>query len=63
MLTCVSETKDLTMLDGWAVEWGYVTGSSVETPGGEAKQIRDTVLTVLKRLPDGSWKGFRGMGM
>jgi hypothetical protein len=25
----------LTILDGWAVEWGYITGSYVETPGGE----------------------------
>jgi ketosteroid isomerase-like protein len=62
VLSCVSETKDLTILDGWAVEWGYVTGSSVETAGGEAKQIRDTVLMVLKKLPDGSWKYFRRMG-
>jgi ketosteroid isomerase-like protein len=62
VLSYVSETKDLTILDGWAVEWGYVTGSSVDTPGGEAKQIRDTVLMVLKKLPDGSWKVFRAMG-
>ena len=62
VLNYVPETKDLTILDGWAVEWGYFTGSYVESPGGEAKQIRGTVLTVLKKLPDGSWKIFRGMG-
>jgi len=62
VLSYVSETKDLTILDGWAVEWGYVTGSFVESPGGEAKQIRDTVLMVLKKLPDGGWKYFRRMG-
>ncbi|MGH9145129.1 MAG: YybH family protein, partial [Vicinamibacterales bacterium] len=62
VLTYVPETKDLTILDGWAVEWGSFTGSYVESPGGEAKQIRGRVLAVLKKLPDGSWKVFRGMG-
>jgi hypothetical protein len=28
----------------------------------EVKQIRGTVLIVLKKLPDGSWKAFRAMG-
>src|SRR5262245_66523779 len=52
----------MTILEGWAVEWGYITGSYVETPGGEVKQIRGTRLMVLKKMPDGSWKCFRGMG-
>jgi ketosteroid isomerase-like protein len=62
VLSFVPETKDVTIGDGWAVEWGYVTGSYVEAPGGEPKEIRGTRLMVLKRLPDGSWKCFRGMG-
>jgi ketosteroid isomerase-like protein len=62
VLTYVPETKDLTIWDGWAVEWGYFTGSYVESPGGEPKQIRGARLWVLKKLPDGSWKCFRGMG-
>ena len=62
MLSYVPETKDLTILDGWAVEWREFTASYVESPGGEAKQIRGTVLMVLKKLPDGSWKCFRAMG-
>ena len=62
VLTYVRETKDLTILDGWAVEWGYFAGSYVESPGGEAKQIRGTRFMVLKKLPDGSWKCFRGAG-
>ena len=62
VLSYVPETKDLTILKGWAVEWGYITGSYVETPGGEAKQIRGTRLMVLKKMPDGNWKCFRGMG-
>jgi ketosteroid isomerase-like protein len=62
VLSYVPETKDLTILKGWAIEWGYITGSYVETPGGEVKQIRGTRLMVLKKMPDGSWKCFRGMG-
>jgi ketosteroid isomerase-like protein len=63
VLSYVPETKDLTtILDGWAVEWGYITGSYAETPGGEVKQILGTRLMVLKKMTDGSWKCFRGMG-
>ena len=63
VLTYVPEPKDLTFLDGgWAVEWRNFTGSYVESPGGEPKHLRGTVLIVLKKLPDGSWKAFRGMG-
>ncbi len=52
----------MTILDGWAVEWGYITGSYIETPGGEVKQILGTRLMVLKKMPGGNWKCFRGMG-
>jgi ketosteroid isomerase-like protein len=62
VVSYVPESKDLTILDGWAVEWGYITGSYVESQGGEVKQIRSTRLMVLKKMPDGSWKCFRGMG-
>ena len=47
VLSYVPETKDLTVLDGWAVEWGYFTGLYVDSPGGDVKQIRGTVLMVL----------------
>jgi ketosteroid isomerase-like protein len=62
VLSYEPEIKDLTILDGWAVEWGYFTGSYVESPGAEPKQIRGAVLAVLKKFPDGSWKYFRRMG-
>ena len=62
VLTFVPEIKDLTIWDGWAVEWGYFTASYVESLGGEPKPIRGARLWVLKKLPDGSWKCFRGMG-
>jgi uncharacterized protein (TIGR02246 family) len=62
VLTFVPEIRDLTTWNGWAVEWGYFTASYVESPGGEPKQMRGARLRVLKKLPDGSWKYFRGMG-
>ena len=63
VLTFVPETKDLTIWDGGAVEWRYNTASYVASPGGEPTQVRGTVLGVYKKLPDGSWKVFRAMGI
>ena len=63
VLSYVPEVKDFAFLDGgWAVEWRTFTASYVDSPGGEAKQVRGTVLGVFKKLPDGSWKVFRAMG-
>ena len=63
VLSYVPEIKDFTFLDGgWAVEWRTYTASYVDSPGGEAKHARGTVLAVFKKLPDGSWKIFRAMG-
>ena len=57
VLSYVPEIKDFTFLDGgWAVEWRTYKASIVATPGGEPKQVRGTVLLMLKKLPDGSWK-------
>ena len=63
VLTFVPETKDLTIWDGGAVEWRYFTASYVASPGGEPTHVRGTVLAVHKKLPDGSWKVFRAMGI
>jgi ketosteroid isomerase-like protein len=63
VLSYIPETKDLTFLDGgWAVEWRSFTASYVDSPSGETKDVRGTVLGVWKKLPDGSWKAFRAMG-
>jgi ketosteroid isomerase-like protein len=63
VLSYVPEIKDFTFLDGgYAVEWRTFTASYVESPGGEAKHVRGTLLGVWKKLPDGSWKAFRAMG-
>ena len=63
VLSYLPEVKDFAFLDGgWAVEWRTFTASYVDSPGGEAKQVRGTVLGVFKKLPDGSWRVFRAMG-
>jgi ketosteroid isomerase-like protein len=61
VLTYVPETKDVTILDGWAIEWGYATGSYVES-SGDTKQILTARLILLKKMSDGSWRCFRGIG-
>lgn len=64
VLSYVPETKDLTFLDGgWAVEWRSFTAAYLDSPNGEPKQVRGTVLAVLKKLPDGSWKCYRALGV
>ena len=63
VLSYVHEPKDLAFLDGgWAVEWRQFTGSIIASTGAAPMQIRGTVLLVMKKLSDGSWKCFRGMG-
>ena len=63
VLSYVPEYKELTIADGWAFEWRHYTASYVESPGREPKHIRGKVLAVLKKLPDGSWKCARAMGV
>jgi len=63
VLSYVPTNHLTTMLDGWVVGWRHFSLSYVGSVGGEAKQLRGQVLFVLKRLPDGSWKAFRVMGV
>lgn len=62
VVSYVPDIKSVTITeDGWAFEWGYFTGSYVESAGGEEKRIRAKVLRILRRQADGSWKGAVGM--
>jgi uncharacterized protein (TIGR02246 family) len=63
VLSFVPETKDLRIWDGGAVEWRQFTASYVGSAAAEPTHVRGTVLAVLKKLPDGSWKVFRAMGI
>ena len=56
------ETKDVTIFDGWAVEWRQYTASFVASPGGEPTHARGTVLGVYRKMPDDNWKAFRAIG-
>src|SRR3989442_8851932 len=62
VLSYVPETKDLTIRKGWAVEWGYITGSYVESPRGEGKQIRGTRVLVPKKKPGRPLRNFSRAG-
>jgi hypothetical protein len=44
------------------LDWTRYTGSIIASTGAAPMQIRGTELLVMKKLPDGSWKCFRGMG-
>ncbi len=62
VVSYVPEIKDVTITDdGWAFEWGHFTASFVTSPGGEETRMRAKVLRILKKQPDGSWKGAVGM--
>ncbi len=62
VLSYVPDFKSLTITnDGWAFEWGYFTGSYVESAGGEEKRIRAKVLRILRKQADGRWRGAIGM--
>lgn len=41
----------------------WAAGSYVASPAGEPAHIRSTLLAVYKKLPDGSWKVFRSLGI
>src|SRR5262245_35510753 len=63
VLSYVPEYKELIFLDGgWEVEWRPFTGSFITSPGGAPVNGRGMVLIVAKKMPDGSWKCFRGAG-
>jgi ketosteroid isomerase-like protein len=64
VLSYVPENREMIFLDGgWEVEWRPYTLSFITSPGGAPVHIRGMVLGVHKKLPDGTWKAFRGAGI
>ena len=61
IVTYVPEIKDVTIVDGWAFEWGVFTTSFVAGPGSEEKPFRGKLLRVLKKQADGRWRVAIGM--
>jgi len=64
VLSYVPENKEMIFLNGgWEVEWRPYTFSFTTSAGGAPVHVRGMVLGVSKKLPDGTWKGFRGAGI
>jgi ketosteroid isomerase-like protein len=64
VLSYVPENKEMIFLDGgWEVEWRPYSLSLITSPGGAPVSLRGLALGVHKKLPDGTWKGFRGAGV
>ena len=64
VLSYVPEHPEMIFLNGgWEVEWRPYTLSFVTSPGNAPVNIRGMALGVHKKMPDGSWKGFRGAGI
>jgi uncharacterized protein (TIGR02246 family) len=61
VVSYTSDIKDVRIKDGWAFEWGHFTLSYKETIDGEVKSARGSVLRVLQKQSDGSWKFARVM--
>lgn len=61
VVSYLPEIEDVTVMDGWAFQWGYFTATFVESPGAEEKSFRARVLSVLEKQPDGSWKAAAAM--
>jgi uncharacterized protein (TIGR02246 family) len=57
----VPDIRDITISDGWAIEWGYFSGSYTEKAGGEQKPMHAKFLRVLRKQSDGSWRFARVM--
>jgi ketosteroid isomerase-like protein len=63
VLSYVPDHREMIFLDGgWEVEWRPYAASFVASPGAAPVQLRGMVLGVHKKMPDGTWKGFRGAG-
>jgi ketosteroid isomerase-like protein len=50
------EYKELRIAGNWAFECGYFDTAHRESAHAKPVALRGTVLRVLKREPDGSWK-------
>jgi uncharacterized protein (TIGR02246 family) len=55
------EIKNLRIANDWAFEWGTFEVRYRVWQGGKEKTVRGTMLRVLKKQSDGSWKFARVM--
>ena len=52
---------DVQVVQDWAIEWGHFDGAYKRSPGDSLHVIRGSLLRVLRRQPDGSWRFVRVM--
>ncbi len=54
LLSYVPETKDLTILNGWAVEWGYITGGfNIDPPADrQTSECRSVWMKISLQAAD-----------
>ena len=55
------ETQDIQIAGDWAFEWGY--GSYKSAKGDKVSIQYGTVMRIMKRQPDGTWRFARVMGL
>jgi ketosteroid isomerase-like protein len=53
--------NEVKIVGDWAFEWGSYSGTVKPVAGGEPIRTTGTVMRVLKKDPDGSWKIARAM--
>jgi uncharacterized protein (TIGR02246 family) len=61
VLTYVPVVKEIRVAGEWAFEWGTFSSSYRLTPAAEVQKVRGTVLRVLRKQSDGTWKFARVM--
>jgi len=61
VLTYVPTIKDLRITGEWAFEWGTFNASYRDSAAAEVQKVKGTVLRVLRKQPDGTWKFARVM--
>jgi len=61
VVTYVPVIKDVRVAGEWAFEWGTFSASYKETPTADLQLVHGTVLRVLRKQGDGTWKFARIM--
>jgi uncharacterized protein (TIGR02246 family) len=61
VVTYVPTIKDVRLAGEWAFEWGEFSASYQTSPTAQVTAVRGTVLRVLRKQGDGSWKFARVM--
>jgi uncharacterized protein (TIGR02246 family) len=61
VVTYAPAIKEVRVAGEWAFEWGTFSSGYKESPAAELQTVRGTVLRVLRKQGDGTWKFARLM--